>query len=66
MAIQTGDKTIRVVGIVNITDDSFFSPSRMMDRYGYVDIGGVLEIIGQTMYNSSSLVGRYALYVYFS
>ncbi|MBQ2069199.1 MAG: dihydropteroate synthase [Bacteroidales bacterium] len=56
MAIQTGDKTIRVIGIVNITDDSFFSPSRMMDRYGYVDIGGVLEIIGQMQDDGADLI----------
>lgn len=56
MAVQTGERTIKVMGIINITDDSFFAPSRMLDSSGRPDISGIMEIAARMQQDGVDII----------
>lgn len=45
MSVEAGGRNIRIMGIVNLTDDSFYAPSRMFSPGRGVDVGRVLETV---------------------
>ena len=49
-------KTIRIMGIVNLTGDSYFSPSRCLDSNGKTDVGKVLGKIGTMLEEGADII----------
>ena len=53
---NSGYRKIDIMGIVNITDDSFYPASRCLDKEGKADIGKVLDRIGEMQKHGASII----------
>ena len=53
---NSGYRKIDIMGIVNITDDSFYPASRCLGNEGKADIGKVLDRIGEMQEHGASII----------
>ena len=49
------DRHIEVMGIINLTDDSYYSPSRNL-KDGYIDTDGVLATVGRMVSEGAEII----------
>ena len=56
MNMKPKDRKIDIMGIVNITDDSYYRDSRCMDEGGNADIPKVLGRIGQMIREGATVI----------
>lgn len=50
------NRDITVMGIVNITDNSYYSPSRCLDSSGHCDIGKTISAIGKMLEEGAGII----------